>query len=75
MIILSCYIVDGHVAWQLYKVNPSHQWRARGPRAWERRGEVVLEDEALNDRQALRAALQAVLDRLGEREHLDDGRA
>lgn len=73
MMQLSLYCVDDYVKWRLVKIRPAHLWASQGPWYWERRGEVKLEPEALSDREALTASLNAVLMRLGERKDLSGG--
>lgn len=69
MIQLLIDIRGERIEWRLRKLNVAHMARDRGIWAWSRSGWVVLDDEPMSDRAALSAALQAVLDRLGEREH------
>lgn len=67
MLHLNVWLTDSGVAWHLVKVRPAREWRAAGPWYWERRGHVNLDEAPTSDRQVIRAALQAVMDRLGER--------
>lgn len=68
MIQLLIHTSEGVVTWRLVKLRPAHLWRSQGSRYWERSGEVALDQEPLSDREALTAALTAILNRLGERE-------
>lgn len=67
MIQLLVYAQEDTVVWTLVALRPAHEWRTKGSRYWERRGEISLDEPAESHRQLISAALQAVQDRLGER--------
>lgn len=73
MIQLSVWAVEDCVKWQLVKIRPADQWRAHGPWYWERRGQIVSDDELRSDRELISMALKAIGDRLGERQDLGVG--
>lgn len=73
MIVLYMYMSDDAVVWSMHKPRPASQWLSQGVRYWERSGLVKLEPEPTSDRELLTAALKAINDRLGEREHLGGG--